>query len=413
MVDLVGAHSVDLMGSITKRGYEAYIVGGAVRDIVMGSSDIHDVDIATNMPIDELKLNFKTYEYGGGEKHGTVIVVMDSLHSFEVTQFRTESTYSDGRRPDAVSFTSSFKEDTCRRDFTINAMGIDVNGNLIDYHGGQEDIINKVLRTVGDPSERFTEDALRMVRAIRFAAKFGCKIHPDTFDAIKKNRDLIDNVSRERVRDELIKMSESQSFHRGIAYALELGVFWNIFPTYFVGNRTVTSERFDCLEEGSFEFCIAQLIYDFSPVAVKLLCDSLKLTVEQSNAIQFAVKHNDNLSYNLHSMSRKDGYKLVSNKYFSLTMQLYKVAGPFTSDIDDVVMYLQGFKIVDDQQKRVNKFIQDTNLFHGAAFGLAQSKIMNIFYSIYEINKAIPSDDRLKQMINLVLGVDYVWDDML
>ena len=416
IVDLAGSlgfYANQLMNKIQSYGYESYIVGGAVRDIVMGSSHIHDIDIATNMPMDEIKSKFTAYEYGGGEKHGTLIVKWQGGCTFELTQFRTEGTYTDGRRPDSVEFTSSFEEDVKRRDFTINAMGIDANGNLIDYHNGQSDLINRVLNTVGDPLERFNEDGLRMVRAIRFAAKLGFRIEKDVFAAITTLRHLIDNISRERIRDELIKMSESQSFNRGIAYALHSGVFWHIFPTYFTGNRSVTSERFECLEDGSFEFCIAQLIYDFSAVDVKLLCDSLKLTVEQSNAIQFAVKHHDKLLYALLSMSRKDGYKLVSNKHFPLAVQLHKVTGPINSIIYDVVEYIKDFAIVDKQQKRVNKLLQDTNYFHGPAFGVAQNKIMNICYSIYEINRTIPSDDELKQIITLALDVDYTWDNML
>ena len=135
---------MQLCESIHRHGYEAYLVGGCVRDIVMenigviAKANIHDVDIATNMPIEQLR-KFYTTADNNGEAHGTILVKSGDTY-FEVTQFRTDGVYSDGRHPDSVNFTKSFKEDTARRDFTINAMGIDYDGNVIDYNGGIEDI---------------------------------------------------------------------------------------------------------------------------------------------------------------------------------------------------------------------------------------------------------------------------------
>lgn len=157
---------VALCKDIEKFGHEAYIVGGC-----RGEPGVHDVDIATNMPIDELYSKFKCTS-NNGEAHGTILVIYDGI-AFEVTQFRTDGEYSDGRHPDSVAFTKSFEEDTARRDFTINAMGIDADGNLIDCHGGEQDLENGILRTVGDAKQRFGEDALRIIRASRFAARFG------------------------------------------------------------------------------------------------------------------------------------------------------------------------------------------------------------------------------------------------
>lgn len=238
---------MQLMEEIVSMGYSAYIVGGCVRDIIMGKNP-HDIDIATNMPIGVIKKHYKTIEYGGGERHGTVIVRYGN-DDFELTQFRSESTYSDNRRPDEVKFVNTFEEDTLRRDFTINAMGIGCDGQIIDYHGGLKDIKNKIIRTVGNPDERFSEDSLRILRAARFAAKMGFTIDDTTQLSMSKLADTITNVSDERVRDEFEKsMSSPYSFGIFIRILFSLKIIQKIFPSFNEKNiqaicRAVTSER--------------------------------------------------------------------------------------------------------------------------------------------------------------------------
>ena len=191
---------------------EAYLVGGCVRDIVryqLGQTDeldIHDIDIATSMPLDNLKTYFKTCD-NNGEKHGTVLVWWDGIY-FEVTHFRTDGEYSDGRHPDSITLTESFEEDTARRDFTINALGLAWDGEIIDYHGGVEDIKNKIIRAVGDPDKRFEEDALRMIRGARFAVNFEYSIDNKTSCAMSANAERLENVSNERIRAEFLKLKD-------------------------------------------------------------------------------------------------------------------------------------------------------------------------------------------------------------
>lgn len=198
-----------LCNKIASYGYEAYLVGGCVRDMVMENldlvehADIHDVDIATNMPIELLKKNFKTNS-NNGEAHGTILVKWCDIY-FEVTQFRMDGTYSDSRHPDFITFTKSFKEDTARRDFTINAMGLDCNGVVIDHHNGIKCLQDKVINTVGDPVERFSEDALRILRAYRFAARYKFDITPEIREAIRKTKYKLADIAMERVSDELKK----------------------------------------------------------------------------------------------------------------------------------------------------------------------------------------------------------------
>ena len=165
---------VKILKQINKAGYKAYIVGGVVRDIILGVKP-GDVDIATNMPIDKIAEMWKTHDIGKSKDFGIVVVKQDG-HSFEVANFRSDGKYLDGRRPEKVNIVGSFEEDAARRDFTINSMGINAKGEIIDYFDGKKDLKNKVLRTVGDPKERFGEDYLRMMRAPRIATKTDTEI---------------------------------------------------------------------------------------------------------------------------------------------------------------------------------------------------------------------------------------------
>lgn len=181
-------------------GHEAFLVGGCVRDAMMGLVP-KDYDICTSaLPEQILRLFHKTIPTG--LKHGTVTVVLNG-YPFEVTTFRIDSGYSDHRRPDTVQFSSSLREDLKRRDFTINAMAFHPVKGVIDPFGGIQDIRDKIIRTVGDPLERFHEDALRMLRTVRFKARFGFSIHEDTLKAMRALADTIRYVSRERVLSEM------------------------------------------------------------------------------------------------------------------------------------------------------------------------------------------------------------------
>lgn len=207
---------MELCREIRRLGFEAYVVGGCVRDIVMsqlgvsttpGQIDIHDVDIATNMPMPTIKEIFRT-ESNNGESHGTLLVFYGMGDPFEVTQFRQDGDYTDGRHPDTVTFAKTFAEDCSRRDFTINAMGLDGDGNLIDPMNGLADLQNGVIRAVGNPVERFAEDALRIIRGIRFATNFGFMIDPDTKLAMTNAGPGLCKVSRERFRKEIASLKK-------------------------------------------------------------------------------------------------------------------------------------------------------------------------------------------------------------
>lgn len=188
---------------IEEAGYQGYIVGGCVRDAIMGIEP-HDYDITTSAMPNETKSIFDEYKViETGIKHGTVTVLMEG-YPLEITTFRVEGEYLDGRRPSNVAFTRSLKEDVARRDFTMNAMAMDVRGQVYDYFSGRDDIDKGIIRAVGNPRERFQEDALRIMRALRFSAKTGFKIEEKTSTALFQCKDSLLHISAERIREELV-----------------------------------------------------------------------------------------------------------------------------------------------------------------------------------------------------------------
>ena len=202
-----------IINTIEKNGHQAYAVGGCVRDTIMGVTP-NDWDITTNALPEEVKSYF-TKTIDTGIQHGTVTVMLHST-GYEVTTYRIDGDYLDGRHPSSVEFSDRLTDDLCRRDFTINAMAYNERTGLVDEYGGIDDINNKVIRCVGRPEERFTEDALRMMRAIRFSAQLGFTIEDNTYKAIEKLSANIQKVSMERVCVELKKtlMSDNPDFCR-------------------------------------------------------------------------------------------------------------------------------------------------------------------------------------------------------
>ena len=200
------------INALNEKGYAAYLVGGFVRNSLMGIKTT-DCDITTSATPDEvIKVfqNFKVIETG--IKHGTVTVIISGI-PLEITTFRIDENYIDNRHPEKVRFTKELKDDLARRDFTVNALAYNKVVGLVDEFGGLNDIKNRVIKAVGNPDERFNEDALRIMRAIRFAAVLGFEIEPNTEKAIFKNKNLLLNVSSERIFLELVKLITGQNAH--------------------------------------------------------------------------------------------------------------------------------------------------------------------------------------------------------
>ena len=215
-----------IISRLEKADYEAYAVGGCVRDSILKRSP-EDWDITTSAKPEVVKRLFSA-TIDTGLQHGTVTVVIEK-EGFEVTTFRLDGDYTDGRHPDRVAFTSSLTEDLRRRDFTINAMAYSEKTGLIDEFDGERDLEDGVIRAVGEAKERFSEDALRMLRAIRFAGQLNFKIEEKTFDAIKELSSNISKVSVERIAKELEKLLLSGN-PEYIALVYETGIFSVIAP---------------------------------------------------------------------------------------------------------------------------------------------------------------------------------------
>lgn len=230
-----------IIEQLNKHGYEAYIVGGCVRDSVLGKTP-NDWDITTSAKPEQVKEIFKR-TIDTGIEHGTVTVVVDRAHlgndndsrrqpyTFEVTTYRVDGKYTDHRRPDSVCFTASLEEDLKRRDFTINAMAYNDEKGLVDIFGGEKDLEDQVIRCVGSASERFDEDALRILRAVRFSAQLGFSIEEDTQTAMLNQAEFLRDISAERIQVELTKLITSNHPDR-LLLAHTLGMTAVILPEF-------------------------------------------------------------------------------------------------------------------------------------------------------------------------------------
>ena len=197
---------VYIIEELEKNGFEGFIVGGCVRDYILGFLP-KDFDITTDALPQDIK-NIFDYTIDTGIEHGTVTVVLDR-QNFEVTTYRIDGEYKDNRRPENVTFSKKIEEDLSRRDFTMNAIAYSIKRGFVDPFCGIDDIKNKLIKGVGDADTRFKEDALRMMRGVRFSAQLGFDIEDETFLAIKTNAKLIENISIERTRDEFLKLIKS------------------------------------------------------------------------------------------------------------------------------------------------------------------------------------------------------------
>lgn len=244
--------ALPVLKKLEEHGYEAYFVGGSVRDFLIGR-EVDDVDIASAATPDEVKNIFdKTIDVG--IEHGTVVVRHNKIN-YEITTFRTEGTYQDYRRPSEVEFVRNLDNDLERRDFTINALAMDSDGKIYDIFSGQEDLKSKTIRAVKDPVERFEEDALRMLRAVRFQAQLGFEIEEQTFEAIRlKSRNLA-HISQERITVEFEKTLMSANPELGIRSLVQSSLHDSI-PFLTVDLAKIQFNNLDTLFEKWAKICI-------------------------------------------------------------------------------------------------------------------------------------------------------------
>ena len=279
-------HVLHVATTIRDAGFDSYLVGGCVRDLIMGRS-VTDWDMTTNADPEQIQGLFEHTVYEND--YGTVGVVCDSIEDpdhrvIEVTPYRKETGYSDNRRPDSVTFGASLEEDLARRDFTINALAYDPIGqDITDPHGGIADLHRGLIRTVGDPAERFSEDALRLLRAVRIAAQLGGSIEEQTADILQTSASRIMSVAIERIRDEVVKIIMSDHPVVGMQLLSDLNLLEHIIPelqagigveqnqahSYDVFEHSLRTVEHACTRSFRLEIRLAALLHDIGKVPTR------------------------------------------------------------------------------------------------------------------------------------------------
>lgn len=278
-----------ILEQLVNAGFEAYYVGGSVRDIIM-NHEINDVDIATSAYPTEVKQIFHS-TVDVGIEHGTVLVVTP-YGQYEITTFRTESDYDDFRHPNEVNFVRSLEEDLKRRDFKMNALAMNYNGEIIDLFDGIQDINNKIICAVGNPCERFNEDALRMIRAIRFASQLDFNIENNTYDAIKENYQLLNHISIERIYQEWIKLLHGTNPKKGMQLLIDSNCY-QYFPN-FTNHKKELNEFTNIISKSidhNVAFIILAYLFNYNYNEVKYWLKKWKCSNQMINTIAICTKY--------------------------------------------------------------------------------------------------------------------------
>lgn len=270
-----------ILHMLREAGHEAYVVGGCVRDSIMGRKP-HDWDICTSAKPEQVIEIFNHYKViPTGLKHGTV-TIMKNDKPYEITTYRVDGEYDDARHPKDVTFTTSLEEDLSRRDFTMNALAYNNNNDLVDLFGGVNDIKNGVVRCVGNPRERFSEDALRIMRALRFATRFGFKIEENTFASMKEKKSLLSKISAERINSELtqIIMCEAEDVAR-ILYKAE-DILFELFPALRENDGSYIN---NILHSNKIKSVRLALLFDFPEEQLKDILTNLRYDNETISSV--------------------------------------------------------------------------------------------------------------------------------
>jgi tRNA nucleotidyltransferase (CCA-adding enzyme) len=306
---LISKKAIEVCGILSAAGYEAFLVGGCIRDLLLGQIP-KDYDITTNATPDQVKSVFsKTYDTG--LQHGTITVIQNG-EPFEITTYRSEGTYSDGRKPDSVEFVKDIKEDLSRRDLTINAIAYDpIKNEVVDPFGGMNDINDKIIKAVGNPNERFTEDGLRTMRVARFAARLGFSVDPETKSAISNSLETLSKVSKERMRDEIVKTLATSSPSTGLNILLDTGAMGIVNPALESQAVSGTFKNVDS-SHGSVDTKVAILLNNLSPQEINNILTSLKFSNDEIHNVLFLRQAKDELAKFANDGSTTAARKLAS-----------------------------------------------------------------------------------------------------
>lgn len=329
-----------VLSRLKENGYQAYVVGGAVRDFLMGKTP-HDYDLTSDALPSQISDVFKDfYQEHSGEKHGTIRVIVDHK-PIEITTFRCDEGYTDYRRPDNVEFVKDVYIDSKRRDFSINAFYYS-EGHIYDFHEGLEDLNNKVIKTIGNPSTRFHEDALRILRAIRFSAKLGYEIESKTKTALLDCKEELNLIAKERILTELKEISSTSNFFRDIKEYFP--IFKLIIPCLDkIGNSIDDIYNFDTKSYGDYIaslsalFSLREINNDFMPWRLFIKMDN-----ESINAIKTLIKLKDINFNNSFDDDYINGLILLSkpvdiNVFKNYLINLYNLKRFKNDDIDSIL----------------------------------------------------------------------------
>lgn len=329
-----------VLSKLKENGYQAYVVGGAVRDFLMGKTP-HDYDLTSDALPSQISDVFKDfYQEHSGEKHGTIRVIVDHK-PIEITTFRCDEGYTDYRRPDNVEFVKDVYIDSKRRDFSINAFYY-FEGHIYDFHEGLEDLNNKVIKTIGNPSTRFHEDALRILRAIRFSAKLGYKIESKTKTALLDCKEELNLIAKERILTELKEISSTSNFFRNVKEYFP--IFKLIIPCLDkIGNSIDDIYNFDIKSYGDYIaslsalFSLREINNDFMPWRLFIKMDN-----ESINAIKTLIKLKDINFNNSFDDDYINGLILLSkpvdiNVFKNYLINLYNLKRFKNDDIDSIL----------------------------------------------------------------------------
>lgn len=329
-----------VLSRLKENGYQAYVVGGAVRDFLMGKTP-HDYDLTSDALPSQISDVFKDfYQEHSGEKHGTIRVIVDHK-PIEITTFRCDEGYTDYRRPDNVEFVKDVYIDSKRRDFSINAFYYS-EGHIYDFHEGLEDLNNKVIKTIGNPFARFHEDALRILRAIRFSAKLGYEIESKTKTALLDCKEELNLIAKERILTELKEISSTSNFFRDIKEYFP--IFKLIIPCLDkIGNSIDDIYNFDTKSYGDYIaslsalFSLREINNDFMPWRLFIKMDN-----ESINAIKTLIKLKDINFNNSFDDDYINGLILLSkpvdiNVFKNYLINLYNLKRFKNDDIDSIL----------------------------------------------------------------------------
>lgn len=329
-----------VLSKLKENGYQAYVVGGAVRDFLMGKTP-HDYDLTSDALPSQISDVFKDfYQEHSGEKHGTIRVIIDHK-PIEITTFRCDEGYTDYRRPDNVEFVKDVYIDSKRRDFSINAFYYS-EGHIYDFHEGLEDLNNKVIKTIGNPSTRFHEDALRILRAIRFSAKLGYEIESKTKTALLDCKEELNLIAKERILIELKEISSTSNFFKNVKEYFP--IFKIIIPCLDkIGNSIDDIYNFDTKSYGDYIaslsalFSLREINNDFMPWRLFIKMDN-----ESINAIKSLIKLKDINFNNSFDDDYINGLILLSkpvdiNVFKNYLINLYNLKRFKNDDIDSIL----------------------------------------------------------------------------